>query len=82
PESIKVIIPATKSHGCHTYSIGPQKKPFNGYRRDGPPKEESIQISLFPLINGSDGVPWAVANMWLLSIAKLKCDSRHGQSKN
>ena len=25
PESIKVIIPATKSHGCHTYSIGPRK---------------------------------------------------------
>ncbi|BBU32494.1 hypothetical protein BTHE68_62280 (plasmid) [Burkholderia sp. THE68] len=50
-----------------TYFVCPKLVPDEGWRRDGKPNWVPHQFNLYPLVLDSRGVPWAEANMYILS---------------
>jgi site-specific recombinase XerD len=50
-----------------TYYVRPKFVPDEGKRRDGKPRWVHHQFNLYPVVLDSHGVPWAEANVYLLS---------------
>ncbi len=50
-----------------TYYVRPKMVPDEGKRRDGKPRWVKHQFNLYPVVLDADGVPWAEANVYLLS---------------
>lgn len=63
-----VVIPESKLAAGGTYYTRPKQIATNGTRRDGQPEWNPQRYNLFPIILDSAGVPWAEANMYLLTL--------------
>jgi len=69
-EASKVLIPATKMSVLTTYHTVPKLIHLHSTPNRSAPLKIPLCLKLFPLVVGRDGVPWAEANMWLLSKAQ------------
>lgn len=74
PGAVEIVVPAAKDNASQTYYAAPKMELLGGFRRDGQPIEVPHEFLLFPLVIGGNDVPWAEANMWLLSMATQRRD--------
>lgn len=61
PAAVKVEVPS------EAYFVRPKLVPEEGKRRDGKPRWVKHQFNLYPVVLDSQGIPWAEANVYLLS---------------
>lgn len=67
PEAIQVKIGGSPITSGDTYYVRPKQVARSGGRRDGKPIWGGQRINLFPLVMDSHGIPWAEANIYILS---------------
>jgi hypothetical protein len=65
PDSERVELPP--GHPIDAYHVRPRKNVDTGERQDGKPSWNGDRFNLFPIVLDSTGVPWAEANVYLLS---------------
>ncbi len=66
-DAVLVVIPESASTAGGSYYARPKLVASNGKRRDGKPEWSQHRYNLFPIIFDGAGVPWAEANIYLLS---------------
>jgi integrase len=67
PSAIEILIPKNPHTIGGTYFIRPKYVPKEGARRGGKPILKQQGFNLFPVVLDALGIPWAEANMWVLS---------------
>lgn len=69
--AIPIALPALgESSTGETYYIRPMKIEGESERRDGNPRWMLHQFNLFPIVLDAAGIPWAEANIWILTSAE------------
>ena len=65
--AVVVTIPPSRLTVGGTYHVRPKMLANESKRKDGNPNWGHSQFNLFPLVLDATGVPWAEANIWILS---------------
>ena len=66
-EAVEVRVPQSDRTEGAAYHVCPKRIAQTGERRDGKPTWVKHQFNRYPVVLDSDGVPWAEANIYILS---------------